>query len=727
MSNGWWRYAVTAQQGGNWSTVGNWYSSLSGTGAIATVPGTGETATFTSTTLATGADLLIALNAAGGRSVGSVVLNGRRSVTIAGGSWASNVYTAANQPFTLESGATVPSGYNLYFSNLSTFTISQSQIWTVDGTIWLYDTVTLANNPGVIITKAGGWAVVSYANSPSFTASWAHTAGRLVAANPNAFGTGAITMSAGTYLAASSGQTFPNPVTINGSVGLGDWTNNAQWGGDLTLSGTVTIGATATLTADVDNTVGYDVTFSGQFNGSSPVTFAKAAARSAQAFRLTGTSLGTFNNTVSIGAGVTLRLAEYTTGTPNQLNNASSVTVASGGFLSLYGNTGTTIPYAIVSSGTGSVYVYTPATITFQGNLASLNGPLNMQVSSSFLTNTTQRIVFNNAAQVGTASYYALYSDAGYTYTNLTQIIEYTGAAAATNAKIIFIDHVSNNGGTFIYRNNSSNGSTLNQTQPIRHNRNTIAETLTIDAVGGPMVFSSTGTLTEAATGVLTVTKTGTYAVTLSGANNFRGAFTLSQGPLTANNATALGAAASTTDVSVASTTTLTFAVAASYTSRTLKVLGGTVVVGHAGTTTTFLAITANTAASSFRGTSSGSLAATNGIACGTFRPTFSAASGSSITVTAAITGSGGLLVGIAGDTGKVTLAAANAGLSGTTTLAYGTLQVANAAALGSTGVAQAAGTVLQTPSSDGKLTITGASYTNTGTGTVTIRIGGST
>jgi autotransporter-associated beta strand protein len=74
-----------------------------------------------------------------------------------------------------------------------------------------------------------------------------------------------------------------------------------------------------------------------------------------------------------------------------------------------------------------------------------------------------------------------------------------------------------------------------------------------------------------------------------------------------------------------------------------------------------------------------------SGITSSTYRPTFTAVSGSTISVIAAISGSGGLTVGVAGDNGTVTLSAANT-FTGTLTVGAGTLSATTSnRALGST------------------------------------------
>lgn len=706
MATGWW----VGADNGNWSTLANWRTTVSGTTAVGSVPGINDLAYFTHNNVTTSRNVYLTAN----RSVGGIVLNTNVGtgdiITIRGGTAAvpaTNTLTLGGSVLDLAGGGggsiVFHSTCNLNFNGSATsFSVAGG------GSAEIYGGV--SNCPSFSISGAG----VAIFGGSANTAAYSISNGSTRIASTTGFGTGLVTFTGGTLGSNDgTGYSIINDFNVSGSVTFYDATRT----GFIATSGTFRPTAPTTLTFGAAQ----QLYISGAFN-SSNASATLTLAGAAGTLRLVG-PLGTFNSAISIGTGITIQLAEFTSGTPNQLNNASLVTLQPGSRLTFYGNTSSSINCSINFGGAGGGYltVVNPQTLTFQGTTFTNNGPFEVSAESSNGLTQTQRVIFTLASQVGTPQYYGFYSTNGVTYTSLTQIIEYTGSAAATNGKIIYIDHGSNNGGTFILRNNSGNGSTFNQTASIRHNKNTIAEALTIDAVGGPMVFSSAGTLTEAATGVLAVTKTGTYAVTLSGANNFRGAFTLSQGPLTANNATALGAAASTTDVSVASTTTLTLSTAATYTSRTLKVLGGAVVIGHAGTTTTFLAITANTAASSFRGTSSGSLAATNGIACGTFRPTLSASAGNSITVTAAVTGSGGLLVGTSTDTGKVTLSAANAGLSGTTTLAYGTLQTTNISALGVTGVTQSASTVLQTPQSNGRLNISGAYANNGGT----IRIGG--
>jgi autotransporter-associated beta strand protein len=217
------------------------------------------------------------------------------------------------------------------------------------------------------------------------------------------------------------------------------------------------------------------------------------------------------------------------------------------------------------------------------------------------------------------------------------------------------------------------------------------SQTWNIDTNGQSVTFASALQGTGSS-----LTKLGTGTLTLSGANTYTGAVTVSAGTLTASTATSLGAASSTTDVSVANGATLILSSVGNtvYSSRTLKLSGGSAInlTVSTGNRYTFAAITANTANTIFTG--NGFLIGP--VATGTTTPTFSPElSGDQLSIESAITGTGGMTVGRLGDAGTVVLPAANSSLSGTVALAYATLIIGDNASLGTGTLTIANGTAI--------------------------------
>ena len=536
---------------------------------------------------------------------------------------------------------------------------------------------------GTINWEKRGASTLQLLKDNNFSGGMTISAGTVEIGNASALGTGTVTMTGGKLSSSSVSSWFVgNAFSVSGNVSFFDSVNT----GYIATSGDFNIAAPISLTLNAAQ----QLYVSGALNSTNSAATLSLLGPSGCIVRFVGAQ-GTFNSQITIDTNVAVHLSEYATGTPNQFNSALAVTLNANSRLTYYGNTGTSVPYSI--SGTGTLTIANPQTTTFGGTVTQ-SGPFEMIAGNGFLVNQAQKVVLSNAASFGTAQYYALLSDGGATYTNLTQTIEYTGAATATNSKIIYIDHGSNNGGTFIYSNNSNN-STLNHTGQIRHNRPTLSETFDINAVNGPMTFSSTSdAIFEAFTGILSVKKTGAYAASINGTGNYRGSVSVETGTLNANSATALGLATSTAAVSVTSGATLSLGAAATYSSRSLTVGGSGVV-----TNTTGALVIANTGTSTFGGITLGSTTYIRATNSGQINAPFTtnnnsiifgASAGSDFTPFASLlnvfSGTGSVTYGShSGDTGIVRADVRHI-YTGNTTLAFGTTYVDSTKELAATG-----------------------------------------
>lgn len=608
-----------------------------------------------------------------GNTAGTVTMTGGKLASWTTGQWSFANPLALNGTMTL--GDTLNNG-DLTFTG--TTSISGVTALTTASNLFLTGVVSGAN----AWSKAGS-AILRLTNANTFSQGLSISAGTVEISNVSALGSGTVTMTGGKLSSSSTPSYFvSNAFSVSGTVSFLDATNT----GYIATSGAFNIAAPATVTLNAAQ----QLYVSGALNSTNNAATLSLNAVSGSSYRFVGAQ-GTFNSQITLNSNAVVQLAEYTSGTPNQLNGATAVTLNSGSRLTYYGSTGTTVPYSL--SGAGILTVVNPQTTTFS-NTVSQSGPFEMVAGNGFLVNQAQKVVLSNASSVGAASYYALYSDAGATYTNLTQTIEYTGTGTATNSKIIYIDHTSNNGGTFIYRNNSSNNSTLNHTGQIRHNKPTLAETFDINAANGPMTFSSTGdAIFEASTGVLSVKKTGTYAASINGTGNYRGTVQVTEGTLNANSATALGATSGGA-ISVTSGATLSLGTAPTYASRSLTISGtgvsstvGALVIANANTSQ-FQSITLGASGTYIRATNSGSINApftsnNNSIV-------FGASAGSNFIPFASLSnvfsGTGSVTYGShSGDTGIVRADVRHT-YTGNTTLAFGTTYVDSSLELATTG-----------------------------------------
>lgn len=259
---------------------------------------------------------------------------------------------------------------------------------------------------------------------------------------------------------------------------------------------------------------------------------------------------------------------------------------------------------------------------------------------------------------------------------------------------------------------------------------------LTASAASGITLTINSG-ITGNGTGSLSFGRAAdTGVVTLAGASSTVLNVTtfVNFGTVVCSAATPLGAASSTSGISVAAGASLQLNAAVTYASRTVAISGigsanapnnGALIIGNTGTNT-FSGITLG-ATAYIRATSSGTL--TGGILTDSATGknlTAGAATGVTVTLSSAITGGGTLTVGNhSGDTGTVKLSASST--IGNTSIAYGTAQAGNTNAFGSTGtVTIASGATLQTLTAgfagqNGKLTV--AALNNAAGGT--IKIGG--
>jgi hypothetical protein len=257
---------------------------------------------------------------------------------------------------------------------------------------------------------------------------------------------------------------------------------------------------------------------------------------------------------------------------------------------------------------------------------------------------------------------------------------------------------------------------------------------LTVSAASGITLTINSG-ITGNGTGSLSFGRAAdTGVVTLAGASSTVLNVTtfVNFGTVVCSTATPLGAASSTSGISVAAVTSLQLNTAVTYASRTVAISGtgsvnapnnGALIIGNTGENT-FSGITLG-ATAYIRATSSGTL--TGGILTDSATGknlTAGAASGVTLTLSSAITGGGTLTVGNhSSDTGTLKISASST--IGNTSITYGTAQAGHTNAFGSTGtVTIASGTTLQTLTAsgqNGKLTV--AALNNAAGGTT--KIGG--
>jgi fibronectin-binding autotransporter adhesin len=485
-----------------------------------------------------------------------------------------------------------------------------------------------------------------------------------------AFGTGTVTINnAQVSSSSTTGYSLANALTLNGTMTLGDATNTGflSFGGALSLTGNATL------------TVPSQITFAGA--GTSAAAYNLSATVSAGLYFTGGA--GTFALGTATFTGSTVFLANFNSGTPNQLAGFSTLTFNSDAQI----NGNTAYAFANAIGGTGTVYVRNTSAsgITFNGSMASYTGSLRAYADSVEGANPVQKITLTRADQFSFGSFYF---QSGGGLTSLTQTLSYAGNSAVTNGSPLFIVGTSA-APIAVFSNDTSVAGTLVTHTNVVQTANAITATFRVAANNGPVTF--TQVISNPNGGLLNFSKTGSHAVTLSGANTFTGTVSISAGTLNANSATALGAASSTAAITFTSTATISIGAALNYSSPGRSTSIGGYGVGFSGALIHAFAGTANVGTIScgstayIRATQTGTLSS-GIVTSGVSDVIVGVDSNRTLTLSGGISGTGRLVVGRSvSDAGTVYLSTSNS-YAGVTSLEYGTLLLGNNNALGTSG-----------------------------------------
>lgn len=534
---------------------------------------------------------------------------------------------------------------------------------------------------GTVSWEKQGSSILRLTAVNVFSAGMTIAAGTVEIANTSALGTGTVTMTGGKLSSSSVSNWFVgNAFSVSGTVSFLDATNT----GYIATSGDFNIAAPTTMTLNAAQ----QLYVSGALNSTNSSATVSLLGVSGCTYRFVGAQ-GTFNSQVTIGANVVVHLSEYTTGTPNQFNGASSVTLNNSSNLLFYGNTGTTAAYEIKGA-SGNVWVnnLSSAGVQFTGATSTFLGAFRVYQPAVGATNN-QIVLFSNFPT--SASEFLYYNDNN---RSATQTYKYTGSTnVATSAQIqayapvqpivsIWHHAPSTSSATF-----TANGVLLSNAAG--------AHTFEAknDATG---LLSFTAGSNQVGAGAMSFSKTGTGPVALSGSFNHTGTVSVTAGTLNANSATALGAASSTAAISVTSGATLSLGAAPTYTTRSLTISGtgssvapnnGALIIANTGTSA-FQSIALGATGTYIRATSSGSINApftTNNNSV-----VFGASAGSDFIPFASLSnvfsGTGSVTYGGHSlDTGIVRADVRHT-YTGNTTLAYGTTYVDSSLELPATG-----------------------------------------
>jgi fibronectin-binding autotransporter adhesin len=344
------------------------------------------------------------------------------------------------------------------------------------------------------LTKLGA-GTLTLSNANTFSGGTILSEGAIRIGNNDAFGTGSVTVNAGTLASSiATARTITNSIILGGNITLGEATSGI---GALTFSGPVSLGSdtrTITVANPTNNTI------SGIISGTGGLTIQGAGT-----LTLSGANTYSGNTTVSAG---TLLL-----GANNVIDNASAV-VINGGTLSAVNRTNT-VASLTMSSGALSL---STGSLTLSGASSITGGDVSLTSTSTITT-------------VGLL-----------TLGNTT--INSSYSAAGTNNAIIL--------GGGITVNASTTANITNTGTTVRMNLGNAVRTFEVGSAGHLSIDWNIYSTTPSSGGL---TKTGDGTLTLNRASTFTGGTTLSAGVLRLGDNDALGGLVTLNGGTIASTT----------------------------------------------------------------------------------------------------------------------------------------------------------------------------
>ena len=634
---------------------------------------------------------------------GALVVSNNSTLTLTSDG---NTFTGGT---TIQAGSTLSVGGGGGNGNIAG-SIANAGTLTFNRTGTLNSTNAISGNGAV--TKSGS-GQVNLAVSNSYNGATTISVGSLEAQNAHALGSTAagtsVTSGATLKLWNATGFTSAaEALTINGS-GVGSAGALLNEGGSNTYAGAITLGSASRINATTNTTLTLDVASGSAISGSHALTFGgngnivvnDNVAVGANLITKDGNGRVTISGTQTASGGITVSSGTLVYNASN--SGSGSVTVNSGGTLAGTGSLGAT---TINSGGTmnpgSSPGTQTYATLTWGGggnynwqildaNGAAGTGYDTFVSSGAFAITANSGSKFNinlwslsstgpdvngNANNFNSATNYTwtlgtFGSISGFSTDAFTLN---TGAANGTGG------FANSFGGTFSINTNSTQ-LLLVYSAPVSNYTVTVASGAVDQGAGagitgGTNQFTGVGaSLTKLGAGTLIMTNT---------ANDYTGSTTIAEGTVSINVASPSGSAGALGNASSAvAVGTSTNAVATGFdfgaavdNARSLNVIAGSGGVGSRTISTSFGSGTA---------TQSGAVSISTNTA-------ITAASGSTLLVSGALTGTGGANINGAG---AVILSNNNSGYSGTVTLSSGsTLRAANNGALGTGGLTLNGGTL---------------------------------
>ncbi len=439
--------------------------------------------------------------------------------------------------------------------------------------------------------------------------------------------TGTTQVSAGTLeLGVANGLAAGSALNLSATGAIFNLNSFSDTIGPLSGSGQITnLNSGKTLTIDMGSS---GTTYSGTFAGTSGALVIGSSTADTGNLTLTGTNTSYAIPTTITDGGLTISNAAAL--------DSGTIAVSANGTLNLNTAASTSFNNAITLNGGGVVDVSTSSSTNTLSNVALGSASSSISVINSGETLNVTSVLSGVSIGISKGGSGTLELSGANTYTGATQISNGTLELGATNA--IAAGSAVNDAGTL---NTNSFSDTIGALTGTGSVTTSAGKILTIEQGANPDTFAGTFTGTGGVTIGAISSDTGTFQLTGS-SSSYTGPIVVAMGILQLGVANALGVTALTVN-SGATFDLKTF----SDTTGPLSGAGSIIDLTSGKTLTIEQAATNNT----FSGT---------------------------------ISGAGNVTVGnSSADSGTLTLSGTNSSYSGTTTVAYGNLQIANSAALG--------------------------------------------
>lgn len=747
MASGTWTSVATS---GVWSTASNWASNVVADGATFTANFTSNiTATTTiDTTIGGGwsgtvGNIVFSDNGANGSAW---TLGSQSTITLTGGTPTITTTTSAtiNGILAGVNGLTKAGGQTLTLAGVNTFggslLISAGTLSATNASALGADTaraLTILNGAALSL----GVATTRSSFSTSIAGTGVSGTGAIVISNAGTNNLGVITLTANADIRSTvTGATLASSIANGGSLLTVSMPTASS---AFTLSGQITgIGGLTLSASNTDRTLNLTNTTS---NFSGPVSITGKVVGTLIADEGVASSLGAgtgSNGTIRLGLGSTV----------GELSYAGTGTLSTNRALDFAGTTGTA-SVALTTSGGRLTFTATTFTATGAGSKAFnifAGGGCFITVQSIIPDSSGGETRITNSNAGGTTTLSGLNTFTGtVTWGNGTlsfnSIANVGGGASALGAPTTIAngtialgsaassgtltytgtghstDRVINLAGTTGGATITANGSgALSFTNPAGLTALGVGtKTLTL---GGTNTNANTfaGAISDSSGGATLLTKSGVGYWRITGLSTFTGAVSVSAGTLaTGTSATALGSDASS--VTVSSGATLSLGVATNYATRTLSITGtgagtlGALVIDNTGINS-FASVSTLTANTYIRATGAGTGTFSNSIANGGFALQIGSASGSTLSLTGGISGTGGVTAGpqSAQDSSGIVFLSGPKTFTGAFTLTSGTVQIDSAGSLGG-----ATATLALNGGTLSSSSVSGYTLTNAGSSTI--------